>query len=96
MLQIKNKIKKEKITPHLGKNLNLKSKKVRKAAIREKLDRQERQFALKINIKHAKGQSQHTSYRSYYTRVKGGSQKWKQKIFQDSRLCLDVVGINKM
>ena len=39
-------------------------KKIRKATTKE------RQFALKINIKKSKGQSEHTSYRVYNARVK--------------------------
>ena len=52
--------------------------KVRKAATKDKSDRQEIQCALKINIKHTKGQSQHSSYRSYNIRTKRGSRGWRQ------------------
>ena len=55
-------------------------KKFKKAATKEETDRQERQCTLKINIKHTKGQSQHSSYRSYTIRTKIRSRGWRQSL----------------
>ena len=61
-----------------------------------KTDRQERQCALRINIKHTKGQSQHSSYRSYNIRTKRGSRRWKQRVFRDFVSGFHVLCLEKM
>ena len=55
-------------------------KKSRKATAREKPEKKEKKCALRVNIKHTKGQSQHSSYRSYNTRTRGRGRKWRKKV----------------